>query len=321
MKAFICTGYGDAKDVLKMVELPTPTPKDNEIQICIRATTVNSGDSRLRRADPFLVRLFFGFSKPKLPILGIVVAGEITAIGQNVSRYKVGDAVFGMTEFNQLGAFAEYVCATETAAFTLKPQHMSFEEAAALPFGGHTVLDFYKKAGIQKDQKVLINGASGAVGTAAVQLAKYYGAKVTGICSTKNIELVRSIGADAVIDYTKTPLSDISERYDVVFDTIGQGSAFDFAKLVADNGTLILGSMVGRQTLQTIWLQLTNRRKKIIAGTVSVTAADMDELRKMAESGYFKAVIDTVYPFSDMVAAHNHVDTGRKRGNVVVAMQ
>jgi NADPH:quinone reductase-like Zn-dependent oxidoreductase len=320
MKAFICTGYGKPEEVLTQVEVPTPVPKAGEIQIRIRASSVNSGDSRLRRADPFLVRLVFGWRKPKLPILGIVLAGEVTAVGPNVQRFKVGDAVFGMTEFYQLGAFAEYICVNESGAFAHKPLHMSFPEAAALPFGGHTALDFLKKAGLKAGQKVLIYGASGAVGSAAVQLAKYYGANVTGVCSTRNMALVESLGADAVIDYTQTPLNQISEHYDLVFDTIGKNSAFDFERLTTDSGTLILGSVIGKQTFQSIWLQLTRRRKKIIGGTVKVTAEDMDFLRQRAEAGELKAVVDTVYPFAEMVKAHQHVDSGRKRGNVVVEM-
>lgn len=320
MLAYICTGYGKAETVLKLTEIPTPTPKDHEIQIRIRAMSVNSGDSRLRRADPFLVRLMFGWKRPKLPVLGIVLAGEVSAVGSQVTRYAVGDAVFGMTELNQLGTFAEYTCVAETAAIAAKPKQMTFAEAAALPFGGHTALDFLRKARIQPGQKVLIYGASGAVGSAAVQLAKYYGATVTGVCSGRNVDLVRSLGTDAVIAYDQTPLHSITEQFDLVFDTIGQNSAYDFERLTADGGTLILGSMIGRQTFQSIWLKLTNRRKKIIGGTVTVTAEDMDFLRQRAEAGELKAVVDSVYPFAQMVAAHQHVDTGRKRGNVIVEL-
>lgn len=318
MQAYICTGYGTAQSVLKLAEVPTPTPKDHELLIRIRATSVNSGDSRLRRADPMLVRLVFGWRKPKLPILGMVLAGEVAAVGSKVTRYKVGDAVFGMTDVNQLGTFAEYVCVAETAAMAPKPHNMTFVEAAAIPFGGHTALDFLRKAAIQPGQNVLICGASGAVGSTAVQLAKHYGATVTGISSTRNVALVKSIGADNVVDYTQTTLQQIQEKFDVVFDTIGQDSAFDFERLTRPNGTLILGSMIGRQTLQAIWLQLTRRAKKVIGGTVNVTADDMEYLRQRAEAGDLRAVVDTVYPFTEMVAAHNHVDTGRKRGNVVV---
>lgn len=320
MKAYVCTGYGAAQDVLKLAEVPTPAPKDNELLIRVRATSVNSGDSRLRRADPKLVRLVFGWNKPKLPILGMVLAGEVAAVGANVTRYKVGDAVFGMTEINQLGAFAEYACVPEAGALAPKPHNMTFAEAAALPFGGHTALDFFKKAAIRPGQTVLVIGASGAVGSAAIQLAKYYGATVTGVCSTRNVALVKSIGAAAVVDYSQTPLHQIQERFDVVFDTIGQDSAFDIERLVQPKGTLMLGSMIGRQTLQAIWLQLTRRTKKVIGGTVSVTASDMEYLRQRAEAGDLKPVVDAVYPFAEMVAAHNHVDTGRKRGSVVVAV-
>lgn len=318
MKAFICNGYGDAEEVLKLEEIPTPTPKDHEIQIRIRATAVNSGDTRLRRADPFLVRLVFGLTKPKLPILGITLAGEVTAIGKQVTRFKVGDAIFGMTEFTQLGTFAEWVCASEKGTFALKPNNMTFAEAAALPFGGHTALDFLRKAKIKQGQKVLIYGASGAVGTAAIQFAKYFGAIVTGICSTKNVDLVQSLGANQVFDYTKTKLSDIKEKYDIVFDTIGKNAVFDFERLVTEGGTLILGSAIDSQTLQSIWLTMTQRKKNIISGTVAVSAEDMDFIRQLAENQDFKAVIDQIYPFEKMIAAHQHVDSGRKRGNVIV---
>jgi NADPH:quinone reductase-like Zn-dependent oxidoreductase len=320
MRAYICNGYGKAEDVLTLTEVATPTPKDREIQIRIKATSVNSGDSRLRRADPFLVRLVFGFKKPKLPILGIVLAGEVTAVGSQAQGFKVGDAVFGMTEFNQLGTFAEYVCVADTAPLALKPSNMTFEAAASLPFGGHTALDFFRKAKIQSGQKVLVYGASGAVGSSAVQLAKHYGAEVTGVCSTRNVDLVRSIGADHVIDYTQVPLTQIKERYDIVFDTIGQSSAYELEALLTPTGTLILCSMVGPQMWQGIWLQMTRRKRKIIGGTVNVTAQDMDFLRQRAEANELKAVVDTIYPFEEMVAAHNHVDTGRKRGNVVVSV-
>ncbi len=321
MRAYICKGYGKPEDVLELAEVPTPTPKDHEILVRIRATAVNSGDSRVRRADPFLVRLVMGFTRPRNPILGLVLAGEVSAIGKNVTRYKVGDKIFGMSYFEQMGAFAEYICVDENGRIALLPGNMDMKEAVALPFGGHTALDFFKKAALQRGQKVLVNGASGAVGAAAVQLAKYYGAVVTGVCSGPNTDLVASIGADVIIDYTKTPLAQIAERYDVVFDTIGKNSAFDLEKLVAPGGTLILGSMVGPQTLAAIWLMMTRRNKKIIGGTVKVTGDDMEFLRQRAEAGEMQAVIDSTYPFEEMIAAHQRVDSGRKRGNVIVTME
>ncbi len=320
MKAYICKGYGKPEDVLQLTEVPTPTPKPHEILVRIRATAVNSGDCRLRRADPFLVRLAMGITRPRNPILGIVLAGEVAAIGESVSRYKVGDKVFGMSYFEKMGTFAEYICVDENGRIAHLPNNMGFEEAAALPFGGHTALDFFRKAALHRGQKVLVNGASGAVGIAAVQLAKYYGTTVTGVCSGPNADLVASNGADTVIDYTKTPLAQITERYDVVFDTIGQSSAFDLERLVAPGGTLILGSMIGPQTLAAIWLMMTRRNKKIIGGTVKVTGEDMDFLRQRAEAGEFKGIIDGVYPFEQMIAAHQRVDSGRKRGNVVVTI-
>ena len=201
MRAIICTKYGDPS-VLHLSEMEKPTPKDNEILIKMMATTVNSGDARLRRADPFLVRLVFGFFKPKIRVLGNVISGIVEAVGNNVTTFKVGDEVFGLNDLT-MGTYAEYLVVQESTPLALKPSNTSFEEAAATVFGGHTALHFLKKADIKTGQKVLIYGASGAVGSAAVQIAKYYGAQVTAVCSTANLELVKNMGADTVLDYTK----------------------------------------------------------------------------------------------------------------------
>jgi NADPH:quinone reductase-like Zn-dependent oxidoreductase len=213
MKAIICKQYG-APEVLQMVEIEKPSPKDNEVLIKMKATTVNSGDCRLRRADPFFVRLVFGLFKPRKQVLGMTVSGVVEQVGQGVTRFRVGDEVFGSTEM-RMGAYAQYVCVPEDIALALKPADWTFEEAASVPFGTHTAWRFLKSAQIIPGQKVMIYGASGAVGSAAVQLAKHFGAEVTAVCSTSNVELVKSVGADHVLDYTRVDFSTVSERWKV----------------------------------------------------------------------------------------------------------
>jgi len=217
MKAAVYTQYG-APEVLQIEEVEKPVPKENEILLRIKSTAVNSGDWRLRKADPYAVRFFFGLRRPKIKILGSVFSGEVESIGSSVKNFKVGDLVFGHTDMS-FGSYAEYNCLPATSSIALKPASISHNEAASIPFGGVTALHFIKKAEIKPGQKVLIVGASGAVGSAAVQLAKSFGANVTGVCSTSNIDLVKSIGADIVIDYTKEDFTQNGETYDVIFDT------------------------------------------------------------------------------------------------------
>ncbi|NUQ24044.1 MAG: NAD(P)-dependent alcohol dehydrogenase [Saprospiraceae bacterium] len=318
MKAITYRQYGPP-EVLQLEEVEKPVPTDQEILIKIKATAVNTADVRLRKADPFLVRLVYGLLKPtKINILGIVLAGEVEALGKAVTRYKKGDQVFGLASFN-MGTYAEYICLPEDAGLAIKPANMTFEEAAVIPFGGHTALHFFKKANIRPGQKVLIYGASGAVGTAAVQLARYYGAEVTGVCSAANAELVKSLGAHHVIDYTKTNISAISEKYDVVFDTVGKVSVFALANLLHKNGALLLGSALVKQGLQALWVSMTSSIK-IVNGTASTSAEDMNFLKQLLESGEMKAVIDKRFAFAQMAEAHRYVDTGRKRGNVAVTL-
>lgn len=315
MTAAVYTNYG-APEVLQIKTVAKPSPKAHEILIKIHATGVSSGDCRLRRANPFAVRFFFGLFKPKKAILGGILAGEVLQVGEAVTSYKVGERVFGMTGMS-FGAYAEYKCLPETASLTQIPDGISYASAAAIPFGGLTALHFIQKAKVQPGQKVLIYGASGAVGTAAVQLAKYFGAEVTGICSSSNVEMVQSIGADKVIDYTKTDFSTVDERYDVVFDTVGKALVSSQLKVLKANGLLIQGAANPSQMLQGAWAGMTSNRK-ILSGVIKETAEGMAFLAKLMESGNLKPVIDKTYPLSQIADAHRYVDAGHKKGNVVI---
>lgn len=317
MKAIVCTKYG-APEFLQMKEVEKPSPKDNEILIKIHASSVSSGDSRMRRADPFIIRLIFGFKRPRKPILGVVFAGEIEAIGTSVSNYKIGDQVFGSSGMN-FGAHAEYVSVPEDAVLALKPNNMTYEEAASIPFGATASMHFLRIANIQQGQKVLIYGASGALGTMAVQLAKNYGAEITAVCSTANIELMKSLGADHVIDYTQEDFTRNGKKYDVVFDTIGKSSLRKALKSLSDNGHLLLasagiGTMIGG-SIKSMFI-----KKKIVSGVIKETVKDMNFFKQLIEKGSLKAVIDRTYPLEKIAEAHAYVDKGHKKGNVIIAM-
>lgn len=316
MKAIVYRKYG-SPEVLHLEEVTKPVPKDNEILIKVKATAANSGDARLRKADPFAVRFFFGLFKPNRGILGGVLSGEVEAVGQNVTRFKVGDQVFGSTGMG-FGAYAEYRCLPENAVLDVKPEHLSHEEAAVIPFGGNTALHFISKASIKPGQTVLINGASGAVGSAAVQIAKHFGATVTGVCSADNEKLVRSLGADKVIDYTVTDFTSNGEQYDVIFDTIGKISFLRALNSLTKAGTLILGSSGAAGMLQS--LKPSRSGKKVIAGVIRETNEGLHLLKVLAESRALKPVIDRTYTLSQMATAHSYVDTGRKKGNVAITV-
>jgi NADPH:quinone reductase-like Zn-dependent oxidoreductase len=315
MKAVIYNQYGPP-EVLQLAEVEKPVPAANEIRVRIRATAVNSADWRLRKADPFLVRLMFGLTKPKRKILGIVLAGEVEQVGANITRYKTGDQVFGMATM-KMGAYAEYICLPEDAPLAPKPPQLRFEAAASIPFGAHTALHFLRQLPIEKGQKFLIYGASGAVGTAAIQLAKHHGAEVTAVCSTANLDLVRSLGADKVIDYTREDVAQCGETFDVVFDTVGKTSALPFAKLLQPKGTLILGAAMGAQALQGLWISMSSGIK-VLTGTAKVNAEDMRFLGSLIASGELKPVIDKTFPLEQMVEAHRYVEAGHKKGNVAI---
>jgi 2-desacetyl-2-hydroxyethyl bacteriochlorophyllide A dehydrogenase len=317
MKAIELSKYG-APENLQMKELEKPSPKENEVLIKIHATTITSGDARMRRADPFIIRLIFGFKKPRKPILGVVVAGEIEAIGNTVSTFKTGDQVFGSTGMN-FGAHAEYVCVPEGAVMALKPGNMSYEEAAAIPFGATASMHFLRLADIKEGQKVLINGASGALGTMAVQLARNFGAEVTAVCSASNFALVKSLGADHLIDYTSEDFSRNGEGYDVIFDTVGKISMWKAIRSLNKKGQLLLAS-AGLGTMLIGSLASLIMRKKIRSGVIKETIEDMNFFRQEIEEGKLKAVIDRTYSLEDLPEAHSYVDRGHKKGNVVIAV-
>ncbi len=317
MKAIELTKYG-APEFLQMTEVEKPSPKDNEILIKIHATSVSSGDARMRRADPYIIRLIFGFKRPRKAVLGVVVAGEIEAVGNSVSNYHVGDQVFGSSGMN-FGAHAEYVVVKEDAVLAQKPANITYEEAAAIPFGATASMHFLRIAKIQQGQKVLIYGASGALGTMAVQLAKNYGAEVTAVCSTSNIELMKSLGADEVIDYTKEDFTKNGKIYDVIFDTVGKSSIRKALRSLKKEGQLLLAS-AGIGTIIGGSIRSMFMSKKIVSGVIKETTEDMNFFKQEIENGKLKAVIDRIYTLKQIVEAHTYVDQGHKKGNVVIAI-
>ncbi len=310
MKAIIHTGYG-APDLLKLREIATPSPKAGEIQIKVHATAVSSGDARMRRADPWIMKLIFGWKHLRSQVQGFVFSGVVSAVGEGVTKFAVGDEIYGTTGM-RFGAHAEYLVLPADGVIAPKPTGISHEEAAAVPFGGNTALYFLRQAGIASGQRVLIYGGSGAIGTAAVQIAKYFGAHVTTVSSGRNANLMRSLGADEVIDYTVEDFANRGVRYDVILDTVGKA---DFGKAIASltpNGRFALAAAGLGGTIKAVL------NKRAIAGVMKETADDLAFFNDLIEAGKFKAVIDRSYPLEDIAEAHAHVDTGHKVGNVVI---
>jgi NADPH:quinone reductase-like Zn-dependent oxidoreductase len=323
MKKIIYTKYGPP-DVLQLIEVDKPSPKDNEVLIKINATTVTATECTFRKGEPLFSRLFTGLTKPKITTLGEELAGEIEAVGKDVKLFKKGDQVFG-TAGPGFGANAEYICIPEDGVLTLKPTNMSFEEAASSVDGFLTSLPFLRDTGnIQAGQKVLINGASGSLGVAAVQIAKYFGTEVTGVCSTSNLELVKSIGADYVIDYTKEDFTKTNQTYDIIFDTVGKIS-FSRCKGSLTQKGIFLESGIGLGILpQVLWTALIGNKKVKIAATglrpPQERTKDLIFLKKLVEEGKIKPVIDKIYPLEQIAEAHRYVDEGHKKGNVVITI-
>jgi NADPH:quinone reductase-like Zn-dependent oxidoreductase len=323
MRAIVYTKYGPP-DVLQMKEVEKPTPKENEILIKVKATTVTAGDIRSRSFTVPVsfwlpARITLGFRQPKKEILGMELSGEVVSVGKDVKRFKEGEQVFAASLVG-FGTYAEYKCMPEDGPVTLKPINITYNEAAAIPIGARTALYYIRKANIQSGQKVLVYGASGSVGSYAVQIAKYFGAKVTGVCSTTNLELVKSLGADEVIDYTKEDFSSKGETYDVIFEAVDKSSFSTCMKSLKKDGTYI-NVTVPLPDVRMLWTKLTSNKKLILGQNSPENSEALNFLKELVEAGKLKVVIDRCYAFEEIVEAHRYVEKGHKKGNVVITVE
>ena len=322
MKAIVCTKWG-SPDVLQLKEVEKPTPKGNEVLIRIDATTVTAGDCELRGLKQplmlqLLMRLGFGLRGPRRKILGQELAGEIESAGKDVRLLKEGDQLFAHPGFG-MGAYAEYICLPEDGLLATKPANMTYEEAAAVPLGGLESLHHLRKGNVQSGQKVLINGAGGSIGTMAIQLAKYFGAEVTAVDSTAKLDMLRSIGADQVIDYTQEDFTKSDETYDVIFDVVGKSSFSGCVGSLKQNGRY-LSANPGLSQMFRGPRTASRGSKKAIVGNVTYGPEDLVFLKELIEAGKIRSVIDRRYPLEQMVEAHRYVDKGHKKGNLVITV-
>lgn len=328
MKALIYESYGPP-EVLKLVEIEKPSPKENEILIRNHAASVNYGDTLARNFNDvtpgkfnmpflfwFMAKFFFGFSKPKVKILGSEFSGEVEAVGKAVTRFKVGDKVFGYRG-QSMGAYAEYLAVPEKSVVTFKPENISYEEAAAIPGGSMVALFILRKLNIQRGQKILINGASGGNGNFAVQIAKNLGAVVTGVCGTNRVDFVKALGADSVIDYTKEDFTKNGQKYDIIFDVLGRAGFSNCKNSLTENGRYVLVSFKVKQLLQMMWTSSFGN-KKVMCVLSPQKLDDLVVVTKMIEEGKIKSIIDKAFRMDQAVEAHKYAEQGNKKGNVVI---
>jgi len=320
MKAIVCTQYG-SPDVLQFKEVAKPTPRENEALIKIHASVVTPSDIAFRKGEPLIVKLIYGLTKPRLSIQGVEFAGEIEAVGQAVKLFKPGDQVFGMSP-DRFGAHAEYICLPEAKPMALKSAHMTYAEAVSICDGGLTALTFLRDvAKLQPGQTVLINGASGAVGTYAVQLAKHFGAEVTGVCSTTNVEMVKSLGADTVIDYTKEDFTQLGQSYDAIFDAVGKSSFSRCKGALTPKGVYLTTVPTLAIVRDMLWTAISGGKKaKFVAAGLMQNKDNLNFLKELFDAGKIKAVIDRRYGLEQIAEAHRYVEKGHKKGNVVITV-
>ena len=330
MKAIVYHEYGPP-EVLKLEEIAKPSPKDNEIMIRVYATSVNIGDIWARNFKAISprefsmplplwlpARMYFGLTKPKINILGSEFAGKVDIVGKNVKRFKKGDEVFGYRG-QKMGANAEYLCMPEDGLVTNKPTNMTYEEAAAVPYGALTALNLLRKVDIQPGQSVLIHGASGGIGSAAVQLAKYFGATVTGVCATPRLEFVKALGADQVVDYTKEDFTQNGETYDLIFDILGKSSFSRCKNSLKQNGRYLLASFKMAQIFQMLWTSMVGD-KKVICALSSENQKDLVFIQELVEAGKIKSIIDRSFLPEQAAEAHRYIEKGHKKASVVITI-
>ncbi len=328
MKAIVYSKYG-SPDVLQLTDIEKPLPKVNEILIRVHATSVNFGDMMARNYKaisprqfnmPFLIwliaKISFGLNQPKITILGNEFAGEIEAVGSDVKRFLPGDQVFGYSG-ERMGAYAEYLCLPDNGILAIKPTNMTFEEVAGVPYGALMALSLLRRVNIQPGQKVLINGASGGIGSAAVQIARSLGAEVTGVCSTSKVEFVKSLGADKVIDYTKEDFTQNGETYDLIFDILGRSSFSRCKSSLKLKGIHLFASFKIKQLFQMLWTSRSGG-KKVICALGPGNNDDLNSIKEMIEAGQIKPVVDRCYPLEQIAEAHRYIEQGHKKGNVVI---